>query len=132
MSALLKLSEFDSLSDTEMVDQCRSSMIDPNSSNPSIEAIVHAVVPYRFVDHTHADAVLSLTNSPKGKQNIIDVFGDKVIIVPYVMPGFDLAKKINEVYSKKPNINCLILLNHGIFTFADDAKESSNTAQKLI
>ena len=74
MSALLKLSEFDSLSDTEMVDQCRSSMIDPNSSNPSIEAIVHAVIPYRFVDHTHADAVLSLTNSPKGKQNIIDVF----------------------------------------------------------
>ena len=134
MSALLKLSEFDSLSDTEMVDQCRSSMIDPNSSNPSIEAIVHAVIPYRFVDHTHADAVLSLTNSPKGKQNIIDVFGDKVIIVPYVMPGFDLAKEVKKQVLKADmkKVEGMILMNHGIFTFHDDAKKSYQLMIKLV
>ena len=134
MTALLKLSEFDSLSDTEMVDQCRSSMIDPNSSNPSIEAIVHAVIPYRFVDHTHADAVLSLTNSPKGKQNIIDVFGDKVIIVPYVMPGFDLAKEVKKQVLKADmkKVEGMILMNHGIFTFHDDAKKSYQLMIKLV
>ena len=60
------------------------------------------------------------------------IFGNKVSIVPYVMPGFDLARKINEVYSKNPNINCLILLNHGIFTFADDAKKSYNLMIKYV
>ena len=79
-----------------MVNVCRSSMIDPNSSNPSIEAIVHAVIPHRFVDHTHADAILSLTNAPNGRQNINKVFGDRVITIPYVMPGFDLAREVKK------------------------------------
>ena len=134
MSTLLKLSDLDLLSDTEMVNQCRSSMIDPNSSNPSIEAIVHAVIPYRFVDHTHADAILSLTNSPNGKQNIIEVFGDKVIIVPYVMPGFDLAKKVKKQLMKADmkKVEGMILMNHGIFTFHDDAKKSYQLMIKLV
>ena len=134
MSTLLKLSDLDLLSDTEMVNQCRSSMIDPNSSNPSIEAIVHAVIPYRFVDHTHADAILSLTNSPNGKQNIIEVFGDKVIIIPYVMPGFDLAKEVKKHVMKADmkKVEGMILMNHGIFTFHDDAKKSYQLMIKLI
>ncbi|MED5456474.1 MAG: class II aldolase/adducin family protein, partial [Verrucomicrobiota bacterium] len=134
MSTLLKLSDLDLLSDTEMVNQCRSSMIDPNSSNPSIEALVHAVIPYRFVDHTHADAILSLTNSPNGKQNIIEVFGDKVIIVPYVMPGFDLAKEVKKQVMKADmkKVEGMILMNHGIFTFHDDAKKSYQLMIKLV
>ena len=103
MIDLLKLSEFESLSDTEMVNQCRSSMIDPNSSNPSIEAIVHAVIPHRFVDHTHADAILSLTNAPNGRQNINEVFGDRVITIPYV--SLDLTS-----HEKLKNTLCVQIL----------------------
>ena len=69
-------------------------MEDPNSSTPSIEAIVHAVIPHRFVDHTHADAVLSLTNSPNSKELIEEVYGSRALVIPYVMPGFVLAKTI--------------------------------------
>ena len=93
---------------------------------------MHAFLPFKFVDHTHADAVLNLTNRPAGLNFCKKVFGNKVSIVPYVMPGFMLAKKINEIYSKNPNINCLILMNHGIFTFADDAKEAYNLMIKYV
>ena len=79
-------------------------------------------MPFKFVDHTHSDAIMDVTNRPNGKDLCKKIFGNKVSIVPYVMPGFGLAQKINEVYKKNPNINCLILLNHGIFTFDNDAK----------
>lgn len=134
MIDLLKLSEFESLSDTEMVNQCRSSMIDPNSLNPSIEAIVHAVIPHRFVDHTHADAILSLTNAPNSRQNINEVFGDRVITIPYVMPGFDLAREVKKhiMRSDIAKLEGVILMNHGIFTFHDDAKKSYELMIKLV
>ena len=95
-----------------MVRECRASMVDPNSSAPSIEAIVHAVIPHRFVDHTHADAVLSLTNSPNAKQIINDVYGDRALVIPYVMPGFILAKTIQKKLKGADHkisvcINCL-------------------------
>ena len=89
-------------------------------------------MPFKFVDHTHSDAIMNVTNRPNGFKFCKKIFGKKVSIVPYVMPGFDLARKINEVYSKKPNINCLILLNHGIFTFADDAKKSYDLMIKYV
>ena len=75
---------------------------------------------------------MNVTNRPNGFKFCKEIFGNKVSIVPYVMPGFDLAKKIDEVYSKNPNINCLILLNHGIFTFADDAKKSYDLMIKYV
>ena len=93
---------------------------------------MHAFLPFKFVDHTHADAVLNVTNRPGGLNFCKKVFGNKASIVPYVMPGFMLAKKINEIYSKNPNINCLILMNHGIFTFADDCKEAYNLMIKYV
>ena len=126
LKTLLKLSEFDHLSDTDMVRECRASMEDPNSSTPSIEAIVHAVIPHRFVDHTHADAVLSLTNSPNSKELIEEVYGSRALVIPYVMPGFVLAKTIlkrlkSADFSK---VDALILMNHGIFTFHNEARKS--------
>jgi len=132
LEPLLTLKEKKYLSDENMVSFQKRNLIDIKSPNPSVETFLHAFLPFKFVDHTHADAVLNATNRPGGLNFCKKVFGSKVSIVPYVMPGFMLAKKINEIYSKNPNINCLILMNHGIFTFANDAKEAYDLMIKYV
>jgi len=132
LEPLLALKEKKYLSDEDMVSYQKRNLIDIKSPNPSVETFLHAFLPFKFVDHTHADAVLNVTNRPGGLNFCKKVFGNKVNVVPYVMPGFMLAKKINEIYSKNTNINCLILMNHGIFTFADDAKEAYDLMIKYV
>jgi len=132
LEPLLSLKKKKYLSDEDMVSFQKRNLINVKSPNPSVETFLHAFLPFKFVDHTHADAILNATNRPGGLNFCKKVFGNKVSIVPYVMPGFMLAKKINEIYSKNPNINCLILMNHGIFTFADDAKESYDLMIKYV
>ena len=132
LQPLLALKNKKKLSDEDMVAYQKRNLINIKSPNPSVETFLHAFLPFKFVDHTHSDAIMNVTNRPSGLKFCKKIFGNKVSIVPYVMPGFDLAKKINEVYSKKPNINCLILLNHGIFTFADDAKKSYDLMIKYV
>ena len=132
LEPLLALKKKKYLSDEDMVSFQKRNLIDIKSPNPSVETFLHAFLPFKFVDHTHADAILNATNRPGGLNFCKKIFGNKVSIVPYVMPGFMLAKKINEIYSKNPNINCLILMNHGIFTFADDAKEAYDLMIKYV
>ena len=132
LQPLLALRNKKNLSDEDMVAYQKRNLININSPNPSVETFLHAFLPFKFVDHTHSDAIMNVTNRPNGFKFCKKIFGNKVSIVPYVMPGFDLAKKINEVYSKNPNINCLILLNHGIFTFANDAKKSYDLMIKYV
>jgi len=132
LEPLLTLKEKKYLSDENMVSFQKRNLIDIKSPNPSVETFLHAFLPFKFVDHTHADAVLNATNRPGGLNFCKKVFGSKVSVVPYVMPGFMLAKKINEIYSENPNINCLILMNHGIFTFADKAKEAYDLMIKYV
>lgn len=134
MDTLLQLAELDTLSDADMVEQQRLGLLDPAAPNPSIEAIVHAVIPAKYVDHTHADAILALTNNPKGRQHIKEVFGDSMIVVPYVMPGFVLAKAVQKAIAGKDlsKVDGLILMNHGIFTFHDDAKKSYDLMIKKV
>ena len=132
LQPLLALKDKKNLSDEDMVAYQKRNLINIKSPNPSVETFLHAFLPFKFVDHTHSDAIMNVTNRPNGFKFCKKIFGKKVSIVPYVMPGFDLARKINEVYSKKPNINCLILLNHGIFTFADDAKRSYDLMIKYV
>jgi len=132
LEPLLALKNKKYLSDEDMVTYQKRNLIDIKSPNPSVETFLHAFLPFKYVDHTHADAVLNVTNRPGGLNFCKKVFGDKVNIVPYVMPGFMLAKKINEIYSKNPNINGLILMNHGIFTFADNCKEAYDLMIKYV
>ena len=132
LQPLLALKNKKNLSDEDMVAYQKRNLINIKSPNPSVETFLHAFLPFKFVDHTHSDAIMNVTNRPNGIKFCKKIFGKKVSIVPYVMPGFDLARKINEVYSKQPNINCLILLNHGIFTFADDAKKSYDLMIKYV
>ena len=134
LDVLLKMAELDELSDPDMVKFQRAAMIDPNAPNPSVEAILHAIIPFAFVDHSHADAVVTITNTPNGLDRIRSIYGDRVLIVPYVMPGFILAKKIHEMTSGLDwnSIEGMILMNHGVFTFSNSAKASYNKMIALV
>ncbi len=124
LDALKRMAELESLSDTEMVRAQRTAMTDPYAPNPSVEAILHAIIPFKYVDHTHADAVVTLTNTPGGVEKIREVYGDSVLIIPYVMPGFILARRIYEMTRDLAwsDYKGMILMNHGIFTFDDEAR----------
>jgi len=126
LDVLKKMAQLEHLSDSEMVRVQRSAMIEPSAPNPSVEAILHAIIPFQYVDHTHADSVVTITNTANGEERIRQIYGDRVLIVPYVMPGFVLAK---QIYAMTQSIDWakfqgIILLNHGVFTFSDDAKSS--------
>ena len=132
LDPLLSLKKKKYLSDQDMVSYQKRNLINIKSPNPSVETFLHAFLPFKYVDHTHADAILKITNRPGGLNFCKKIFGNKVAIVPYVMPGFMLSKKVNEIYSKNPKINCLILMNHGIFTFSNDAKEAYSLMIKYV
>ncbi|MCD6172399.1 MAG: class II aldolase/adducin family protein [Sulfurimonas sp.] len=125
MKTLLEMAELKELSDSDMVSGQKAAMIDKSAPNPSVEAILHAIIPFKVVEHTHSDAVVTISNSVCGIENIKEVFPN-FLIVPYVMPGFILASKINEMIKGLDWDKCegIILHNHGIFTFDDDAKKS--------
>lgn len=126
LDAVLRLAELESLSDAEMARQLLLAATSPEGPKPSVETIVHAVLPYKFVDHSHADAVVTLTNSPVAKAALKEAYGDEVIVLPYVMPGFKLARACAEQVREGIGARVLgvVLMNHGLFTFGDTAKES--------
>jgi rhamnose utilization protein RhaD (predicted bifunctional aldolase and dehydrogenase)/NAD(P)-dependent dehydrogenase (short-subunit alcohol dehydrogenase family) len=123
---LTQMAALDSLTDTEMVKLQRSAMTDYTAPNPSLEAILHAIIPFKYVDHTHADDVVVITNNKQGEELIGYIYGDRVLIVPYEQAGFMLAKTVYEMTRNFDwdNIEGIILLNHGLITFGDDAKTS--------
>jgi len=126
LDVLQKMARLDTLSDADMVKAQRAAMTDPHAPNPSVEAILHAIIPFSFVDHTHADAVVTISNTTDGDTRLREIYGDDVLILPYIMPGFVLAKQVYEMttaidWSK---LTAIVLLHHGIFTFADEARES--------
>lgn len=112
------------LSDEEMVKLQRANLLDPASPNPSVETLLHAFLPHTFIDHTHASAVLSLTDQPDGEAICAEVYDGRMGLVPYIMPGFGLAKKAAEVFEQNPKVEGLILLKHGIFTFGANARDA--------
>ena len=97
---------------------------DPRGPAPSVEAILHAIIPHKFVDHTHADALVTITNTPSGAARVRELYGDRVIVLPYMMPGFPLARAALEMWGREAHAGTIgmVLLNHGLFTFAETAK----------
>lgn len=134
MEMLLKMAELKELNDSDMVKYQRLAMTNPSAPNPSVEAILHAVIPYKFVDHTHTDAVVTITNTDGGEDKIKELYGDKVLIIPYIMPGFVLAKLIYDMTRdvKWDELEGMVLMNHGLFTFNDDAKKSYEKTIELV
>ena len=126
MAPLLKLAQLETLSDPQMVNELAAQVTRANAPAPSVETILHAVLPHKFVDHTHADAVLAITNTDDGEARIREIYGDDVVIIPYVMPGFDLARVCARKFAAeaKPSTIGMVLLKHGIFSFGATAEES--------
>ena len=123
-----------SLSDPDMVKLLRAAMLDPGAPAPSVETILHAIIPLRYVDHTHADAVVTVTNTERGVERARELYGDRVLVVPYVMPGFLLAKTVYELTRtiRWEQLEGIILANHGVFSFGDDAKASYERMIRLV
>jgi rhamnose utilization protein RhaD (predicted bifunctional aldolase and dehydrogenase)/NAD(P)-dependent dehydrogenase (short-subunit alcohol dehydrogenase family) len=134
MAHLLKLARAESLSDPQMVNELATQVTRAGAPAPSVETILHAVIPHKFVDHTHADAVLAITNTPDGATRIREIYGEEVVIVPYVMPGFDLAKVCARKFEQeaKPSTIGMVLMHHGIFSFGATAKESYDRMIGLV
>jgi rhamnulose-1-phosphate aldolase/alcohol dehydrogenase len=124
LAYLRRLRALDALSDEEMVNQLRTHLFDASAPNPSVETLFHAFLPHPWIDHTHADAIVALTNQPEPERRLREALGPKVGIVPYAMPGLSLAKLAAQVFEQDPAVEALILLKHGLFTFADDARTS--------
>jgi len=121
---LVKLRKLDCLNDEDMVNEQRTHLLDAASPNPSVETLLHAFLPHKFIDHSHADAILVIADQPNAESLCENIYGDTMGIVPYIMPGFDLAKAAAEVYEKNPDVKGLVLISHGLFTFGNTAKES--------
>jgi rhamnulose-1-phosphate aldolase/alcohol dehydrogenase len=124
MAPLLALRKLAKLSDEEMVNQLRGRLLDSNAPTPSVETLLHAFLPAKFVDHTHADAICVLTNQPNGAQLVREALGPKVLVLPWIMPGFPLAIAVADAFDKVPDCEGIALLHHGLFTFGDDARTS--------
>ncbi len=132
LAPLIKLRARDELSDEDMVQVQRANLIDPTSPNPSVETLLHAFIPHKFVDHTHSTAVLALTDQPDGEALCREVYGTRVGYVPYSRPGFGLAKAAAETFDADPSVEGLVLVKHGIFSFGADAREAYERMIALV
>jgi len=134
MNHMLSLAKLDTLSDPQMVNELKTQLTNATSPTPSVETILHAILPFKYVDHTHSDAVVTVTNTLEGEDRIREIYGERVVIIPYVMPGFDLAKDVARIFSEQSTDKTegMVLMNHGIFSFGDSAKESYDRMISLV
>lgn len=124
LSSLLRLTELESLSDDAMLAQLRCHMLDPTGPAPSVETLLHALIPHKFVDHTHALAILAILDRSDSEKLVQEVWQDRALLLPYVMPGFALARAVRAIRDQLENVEALLLDKHGIVTWGDTAKES--------
>lgn len=134
MDYVRKLARLESLSDPQMMNELATNVKRAGAPAPSVETILHAILPYKFVDHTHADAVLAVTNTSNGEQRVREIYGNDIVVIPYVMPGFDLARLCAEKFAAEahPGTVGMVLLNHGIFSFGETAEESYERMIDLV
>jgi rhamnose utilization protein RhaD (predicted bifunctional aldolase and dehydrogenase)/NAD(P)-dependent dehydrogenase (short-subunit alcohol dehydrogenase family) len=129
-----KLAGLAELPDPQMVNELNTHSLRAGAPSPSVETILHAILPHKYVDHTHADAVLSVSNSPDGEKRIREIYGERVVVIPYIMAGFDLAAYCAREFPKQAGKNTvgMVLLSHGIFSFGPDARQSYELMIELV
>jgi len=132
LAPLLRLRALESLTDEAMVNAQRQNLMDTAAPNPSVETLLHAFIPEKFIDHTHAMAVLALANQPNAEPLIAEVYGPAIACVTYVMPGFALAKAAAEAFETRPGLEGLVLINHGLFSFGGTARQSYERMIALV
>jgi rhamnose utilization protein RhaD (predicted bifunctional aldolase and dehydrogenase)/NAD(P)-dependent dehydrogenase (short-subunit alcohol dehydrogenase family) len=124
LAFLKKFRRLDKLDDAEMENQLQICKLHPSALSPCVESFLHAFLPHRYVDHCQADSILILTSQPNGRDMVRDVLGPRVASLPYCMPGLPLAKKAAAEYDRNPDLQAIVIGNHGIFTFGEDAATS--------
>lgn len=129
-----RLASLPALSDPQMVNELATHSVRAGAPAPSVETILHATIPYAYVDHTHADAALAVSNAPGGEARVREIYGDTVLVIPYIMAGFDLAAYCAREYAKHagPKTIGMVLLSHGVFSFGNDARESYERMIRLV
>ena len=134
LSYVKRLAQLPALSDPQMVNELNTHSLRAGAPSPSVETILHAILPHKYVDHTHADAVLSVSNAPEGEKRVREIYGDRVVVIPYIMAGFDLAAHCAREFPKQAGRNTIgmVLLSHGIFSFGADARESYERMIELV
>jgi len=134
LATLNRLVELPALTDQDLARAQRAASLDPAAPAPSVEALLHALIPFAFVDHTHADAVVTLSNTADGERRIRELFGARVLVVPYVMPGVLLARAIRDLTRDITwnRLEGMVLLHHGVVSFADGARESYERMIALV
>lgn len=124
MDDLLPLFDRDAMTDEEMVAWVNHSLLESNSPRPSIETLLHAFVPAKCVLHSHADAIVALTNNERGEEVIREVFGGELAVIPYIRPGFRMSQMVGEAARSNPNLKGVVLMNHGLVTWHDDPRKA--------
>lgn len=134
LKPLLRMSQLSSLSDAEMENELALSLTRVSAPLPSVETLLHAILPAKFVDHTHADALMAVMNAPNGLERVQEIYGDRVVIVPYVMPGFKLVRACRELFPKQATARTvgMVLMHHGLFSFGETAKSSYERMIELV
>jgi rhamnose utilization protein RhaD (predicted bifunctional aldolase and dehydrogenase)/NAD(P)-dependent dehydrogenase (short-subunit alcohol dehydrogenase family) len=132
LGPILELRSLAQLSDEEMVNVQRCNLLDSTAPNPSVETLLHAFLPHKFIDHTHSTAILAVSDQPDGEALCAKLFGRRMGYVPYIMPGFQLAKKAAEIFEADRTVEGLILEKHGIFTFGDTARSSYERMIEMV
>ena len=134
LAHLRKLAQLEALSDPQMMNELATQVTRAGAPAPSVETILHAILPYKYVDHTHADAVLAVTNTADGEKHVREIYGDDVVVIPYVMPGFDLARLCAQKFAAEAHARTvgMVLMNHGVFSFGATANESYERMIALV
>lgn len=126
------LMEREEMSDEEMVAYLSHCMIDSSHPRASIETLLHAFLPYKHVDHTHPDAIISICCADNGKQIAEEIYGNRFVWVPYIRPGFTLSKMIAEGVKNNPNAELVLMEKHGLVVWGETAEESYNKTIAII
>lgn len=132
MEDIRPLFERDEMSDEDMVAYLGHCMIDAKHPRASIETLLHAFLPYKHVDHTHPDAIISLCCADNGKEIAAEIFGDRFVWVPYVRPGFTLSKMIAQGVLDNPNAELVLMEKHGLVTWGDTSEAAYAQTIKII
>lgn len=134
LEPLSKLAKLTKLSDRDMARQLQVLSTNPDAPSMSVEAILHGLIPFRYVDHTHADSIIAITNTKNGEQRIREIFGDRMLVVPYLKPGYPVAHQVYQLTKDADwdEIDGIVLMNHGLVTFNDDARKSYEATIQFV
>jgi rhamnulose-1-phosphate aldolase/alcohol dehydrogenase len=132
LDEVLPLFERERMTDEEMVAYLDRTAVEPGRPRQSIETLLHAFVPFKHVDHTHPDAVISLMCAPDPIAAAKKVYGKRAAYVAYIRPGFTLSKQIGAAVRDNPKLECVVMGKHGLVTWSEDPKVCYDNTIRII